>query len=247
MIRVVVVDSSGTLTFRSGTPAAIPLMPTLTANDVPLAAIYVTNDFDGFPVVINTNDITDKRMLVQNGPITLYKTIAAETTGNTTSAIHILNKSGSGVVIPAGLMTTGRILRCTIGGTLESSDNGTTPTIALAISYGGTNMYATVGETVLKNVAALVAWYLTFDILAQGNSDLTLNGEMCCTAVGGLSRTAPTTGHGPSWGTANNVWAFSGSSTASNAVDRTLAATLTWSVASTNYEIVTELATVELL
>lgn len=245
MIRVVVVNSSGTLTFRSGTPAAIPLMPTLTANDVPIAAILVPPDSDGLPVAILTNDITDKRILVENGPITLYKTIAAETTNTTAAAIHVLNKTSSGVSIPAGLMTTGRILRCTIGGTIKNTD--ITPTLKLEIIYGATTMYSQTSEVEILNTAALLAWHLTFDILAQGNSDLTLNGEMCCTALGGISRTAPTTGNGPSWGTANAVFAFSGAATDSNAAARTLAVTLTFNASDDNSEVITELALLELL
>lgn len=246
-IRVVVVDSSGALTFRSGTPAAIPLMPTLTANDVPLAAIFVTNEPDGFPVVINTADITDKRMLVENGPITLYKTIAAETTDTTASAINILNKAGAGVVIPADLMQVGRVLRVRIGGNYLRNHSGANSTLKLEVILGGTVLYSATSAGVTGLESDRGAWFVTFDLMYQAGSDVTLNGKAYFTTLA-ATKTAPTTGIGQGWGTGELCWAFSGgSATPTNTANRTLQATLTWNISSSTRQIVTEYATVELL
>jgi hypothetical protein len=58
---LVVISSAGVLTVRAGTAAAAPVFPTPTAGDVVLASVYVTAN----ATVINTNQITDKRMLTR--------------------------------------------------------------------------------------------------------------------------------------------------------------------------------------
>jgi polygalacturonase len=61
-IDLVVVNSAGTKSVAAGTAAAAPTLPALPANSAPLAAVYVpAND-----TAINTNQITDKRVLIHD-------------------------------------------------------------------------------------------------------------------------------------------------------------------------------------
>lgn len=245
-IDVLVVNSSGALARRAGTAAAIPLMPTLTANDVPIAAILVPPDSDGLPVAILTNDITDKRMLVENGPITLYKTIAAETTNTTTAAINLLNKAGAGVVIPADLMQVGRVLRVRLGGNYLHS-SAASMTFKLEVILGGTVLYSAISGSITRTLTVRGAWFVTFDLMYQAAADVTMNGKAYFTQLT-PTKVAPTTGIGQGWLTGENVWAFSGgSATPTNASNRTLQVTMTFSSSNVSKEIVTEYATVELL
>jgi hypothetical protein len=58
---IVVVNSSGTKSVTAGTAATQPLKPAIPANSVVLAEIYVP----ALDTTINTNQITDKRVIVQ--------------------------------------------------------------------------------------------------------------------------------------------------------------------------------------
>lgn|GEM_PF-2767591 len=58
---IVVVNSSGTKSVTAGTAASQPLKPAIPANSVVLAEIYVP----ALDTTINTNQITDKRVIVQ--------------------------------------------------------------------------------------------------------------------------------------------------------------------------------------
>lgn len=238
-IDLVVVNSSGTKAVRAGTPAAAPKPPARTANDVVLAAVFVAaND-----TAIGATEIVDMRVIRTQGPITIYKTVAAETTNTTSSAIEALNKANSGVTIPDGLFLSGKTLRCRMGGKMLV--NSGTPTIRLVIAYGGTTMFSDISAAT-TNDADRRAWWLDFDIVAQANNDQSLNGVFSTAAVAGL--TAPTTGIGDVWSTAMTVGALSGSAAVdSDSANCKLSVQVTFSVSNSANELVVETATLELV
>ena len=245
-IDIVVVDSSGTLTRRAGTAAADPVMPALSANDVLLASVWIPANES--PIAIVSADITDKRMFRDVGAITVYKTIAAETTNNVASpfTVEALNKANSGVTIPSGLFLTGKMLRVRMGGNILA--NASTTTLRWKVIYGGTTMYDTgtpTGSTTTNDTDRL-AWFMEFNVLAQGTSDQAMVGKIITSIVG--AKTAPTTGIGPGWGTANPVWSMAGSAAVdSDAANRLLSVQILFSAQSANIELVTEYASVELV
>jgi hypothetical protein len=61
-IDLITVNSSGTIATTAGTAAAVPLLPSIPSTSVVLAMIYVPVD----DTVIATNQITDKRVFVNN-------------------------------------------------------------------------------------------------------------------------------------------------------------------------------------
>jgi len=245
-IDLIVVNSSGALAVRAGTAAAAPKPPARTANDVAIASVYVpAND-----TAIGTSQIKDRRVMRGgSSPIVLYTTTSAETTNNTSAAIDILNKAGSGVVIPSGLFLAGRILRVRIGGNLLV--NSGTPTLTLTVIYGGTTMFA--DATVVSAADAdRRAWMLDMLLVAQGNSDQALFGSLFLQPIDIAVAAAATTGIGDmaTANTSNRLGTvpFAGSAAVdSDAADRTLQVRFTYNVANAADEVVVEGATVELL
>jgi hypothetical protein len=238
-LDLVVVDSSGTKAARAGTAAANPAPPARTANDVVLAVVYVpAND-----TTISTNQISDLRVMRTQGPICIYKTTTAETTNTTAAAIEALNKANSGVTIPDGLFLAGRVLRVRMGGNMLL--NSGTPTVRVVIAYGGTTMFSDISAASTLD-ADRNAWFLNFDIVAQGNADQSLNGYLGMGII--AAKTAPTTGIGDAWSTAENIGPVSGAAAVdSNAANRLLSVQITFSVSNAANELVVESATVELL
>lgn len=238
-IDLVVINSSGSIATRAGTAAANPKPAARTANDVVLAAVWVpAND-----TAINANQIIDMRVLRQQGPITIYKTTAAETTNTTSAAIHALNKSGSGVVIPSGLFLSGKQLRVKAGGNMLI--NSGTPTVTFTIAYGGTTLFSDVSAATTAS-ATRRGWDVEFILNAQANADQALNGRFDTGAIAGI--TAPATGTGDIWAHTHTAGAFSGGAAVdSDAADRTLSVTVTFSVSNVANELVTEYASVELV
>lgn len=245
-IDLIVVNSSGALAVRAGTAGANPKPPARSTNDVIIAAVYVpANDTS-----IETTKITDLRVMRDGpSPICIYRTTTAETTNTTNAAFHILDKANSGVVIPNGLFTAGKILRVKIFGNFLF--NSGTPTLTLIISFGGTTMFQDVSIAGAAD-ADRGAWFLEFDIVAQATNDQALGGRMTFSPVI-AQRIAPTTGIGDmllSATAANNphTFPFSGSAAVdADAADRTLSATFTMSVSNSADEVVVEGATVDLV
>jgi len=244
-IDLIVVNSSGALAVRAGTAAASPKPPARTANDVVIASVYVpAND-----TAIGTSQIKDRRVFRgTSSPITLYQTTAAETTNTTASAVDILNKAGSGVIIPSGLFLAGRVLRVRIGGNILF--NSGTPTLTLTIIYGGSTMFA---DATVASAADTDrrAWMLDFDLIAQGNSDQALFGSLQLQPLDIAVAAAATTGIGDlaTASTSNRLGSipFAGSAAVdSDAADRTLRVQFTMNVSNVADEIVVEGATVEL-
>lgn len=247
-IDLVVITSAGAIAVRTGTPAAAPKPPARSANDVVLASVFVPAS----DTTIASNQITDLRVNRTVGPINIYRTTAAETTNNTTAAIHVLNKASSGVTIPDGLLLAGRMLRCIIAGNFLINST-TTPTLTLAISYGGSTLFADATIAGAQD-ADRGAWYLQFILCAQANNDQALHGFVSFDPTI-AQRVAPTTGRAGNLsmsGTAANQqhtapFAAAGAID-SDAGNRVLAVTWTFSgTAQAANEIVTESAILELL
>lgn len=238
-IDLIVVDSTGALAVRAGTAAAAPKPPARTANDVVIAAVYVpAND-----TAIATSQITDMRVLRQQGPICIFKQTAADTINNTAAAIEVLNRGNSGVTIPDGLFLSGKVLRVKMGGNILG--NSGTPTLRIVIEYGGTVMFSDISAASTAD-ADRYAWHLDFCIIAQGTSDQSLVGTLAFSATG--AKTAPTTGIGDAWGTGGLVNPVSGAAAVnSDTGDRRLSVEFTFSVANAANAIVVEYATVELI
>jgi hypothetical protein len=238
-LDMIVVNSSGTVAVRAGTAAASPKPAVRTANDVVLAMIYVSATL----TTVASGNIVDMRVVRAQGPIVIYKTTTAETTNTTAAAIHALNKANSGVTIPDGLFLTGKILRVRIGGNMLV--NSGTPTIIVAVLYGGTTMFSDTSAASTAD-ADRRPWFLEFNVVAQANNDQAMIGHMQTAAVAGL--TAPATGIGDIWSTAMAAGELGGSAAVdSDAANRLLAVTVTFSVSNAANQLVVEYATVELL
>ena len=238
-IDLVVVNSSGTKAVRAGTPAASPAPPALTANDVLLAVVYVPAS----DTTISTNQISDLRVMRTQGPITIYKTTVAETTNTTLAVIEALNKTASGVTIPNGLLLAGRSLRVRIGGNMLW--NNGTPTVRVAILYGGTTMFSDISGATTGDTDRAAFWF-DFEITAQANADQALTGHVQISPI--AAKTAPTTGIGDAWLTASNASPISGSAAVDgDAADRVLSVQITMSVSNVANELVVESASVELV
>lgn len=237
-IDLVVIDSTGARVVRAGTAAAIPAPPARTANDVVLAFVYVpAND-----TAIASNQIVDKRVLRTQGPITIYKQTTVDTDNNTAAVIEALNGAGSGLTIPNGLLLAGRSLHVRIGGNFLL--NSGTPTVRVAILYGGTTMFSDISGAGVADTDRS-PWFLDFEITAQATADQTLNGILAMGKI--AAKTAPTTGIGDAWDTAAVIAPVSGSAAVdSDAANRVLSVQITFSVANAANELVTEFATVTL-
>lgn len=236
-IDLIVVNSSGTKAVRAGTAAAAPKPPARTANDVVLAVVYVpAND-----TTISSDQIVDMRVLRDHGPIEIHEQTAGNTVNNTAAAIHILNPSGSGVVIPNGMLLAGRSLRIRAGGNYLI--NSGTPTVTFAVSFGGTTMFSDVSGASTAD-ADRRSWYIDLELTAQGNAAQRLTGIVAHGKI--AASTAPTTGIGDAWDTAAIVSPVRGTAAVdADAADRTLAITLTFSVANAANEHVTDFVTID--
>lgn len=242
-IDLIVVTSAGALAVRAGTAAAAPKPPARTANDVVIAQVYVP----ATDIAIATSQIYDRRVFPQY-PIVIYRTTAAETTDTTAAAIEALNKANSGVTIPSGLFTTGRMLRVRLGGNMLL--NNTTPTVTLAVLYGGVTMFT--DTTVASAIDAdRRPFMIDFMLVAQGNADQALFGTFEHSPFDVVITGAPTgMGDIAFANTSNRLTSdsFAGAGTAdSDAADRKLSVQITFSVSNAANQLVVEGATVELL
>lgn len=140
---LVVVDNAGAKSVTAGTAAAVPVLPAIPASSVALAAVYVpAND-----TAIASNQITDKRMLVNNTVSTrrlnsqhaLASTTATEVTGLqhslTAGTYHlyaplIVRSSATGTGLKFGVNYTGTVTRMAC--TLRYPSTGTTGSTGVA-------------------------------------------------------------------------------------------------------------------
>ena len=237
-IDLVVVNSSGTLAVRAGTAAANPKPPARTTNDVVLAAVY----FPANDTAIATSQITDLRV-IRDRNITIYRQTSADTINNSAATIELLNRSNSGVTIPNGLFTTGKILRLRMGGNILF--NSGTPTFRIVIAFGGTTMFSDISAASTADADRGV-WRIDLDMVAQANADQAMVADMSMPII--AAKTAPTTGLGDAWSTAAAINAIAGAGTAdADTANRLLSVQGTFSVSNAANEIVVEYAYLELL
>lgn len=238
-IDLIVVNNAGALAVRAGTAAAAPKPPARSANDVVLGAVYVpANDTS-----IETTKVVDMRVPAHRVTL-IHKVTAARTVNNSTAANSIW---ATPPVSPSGLFLAGKILRVRAGGNMLV--NSGTPTLRLEILYGATTMYSFISAASVAD-ADRCAWFLDFDLIAQGNSDQSLVGTFELTDLV-AARPTPTAGIG-NWqtntATAEGPNSISGAAAVdSDAADRTLDVRFTFSVANAANEFVVEYSTVELI
>lgn len=231
---VVVIDASGNKVVRAGTPHPNkPSPPDLQGNDVALAFVYVPPG----DTAIGPAQISNARVLTNSGPILIGKRTAALVFNNTSAAQDYLT-----LVLPSGLLLSGRIVKVRMGGTMLL--NSGTPTVTLRIAYGGTTMHqSTTGAATAD--ADRLAWSCEFDLVAQANNDQFVSGFWRISPLG--AKTAPNTGIGNL--AAGGVPVPIGGSAAidSDTADRTLLVQMTMSVQNAADEIALEYATAELM
>lgn len=238
-IDLIVVNSSGAKAVRAGTAAAAPKPPARTANDVVIAAVYVP----ATDTSIETTKCIDMRV-----PPPRVALIHKVTTARTINASAAANSIwATPPVLPSGLFLAGKILRVRAGGNMLF--NSGTGTLRLVISYGGSTMYSFISAASVAD-ADRAAWILEFNIIAQANNDQSMFGHFSLNDIV-AARPTPTTGIG-SWqtntATAESPPAIAGAAAVdSDAGDRTLDVTFTFSVNNAAVEFVCEGVTVELI
>lgn len=233
-IDVIVVNSSGTKAVRAGTAASAPKPPTLTANDVALAMVYVpAND-----TTIAANQIVDKRVMANTGPLVIKSTTTA-VTNNSTNAI----RTYASVTLPSGLMAAGRIVRFRAGGNYLS--NSGTGTWTLTIAYGGTTLFADATAATTADTDR-GAWLVEGELAAVSLTSQKLTGRVTFQTPG--AKTAATTGIGDMAVTTHVNSPYRGTASVdSDAADRSLVISWTMSVSNSAAETVCDWSTFELI
>ena len=233
-LDLIVVDSAGSKQVRTGAAAVNPKPAARSANDVVLAVVYVpAND-----TTIAQTQLTDMRVLREQGPVVLKKTTTAVTNNNVTA-----QQTYFSVTLPAGLLLTGKQVRVRCGGTYLS--NSGTPTWTLAVTYDATTIFqdATAATTADADRGA---WEVDFVISAQSNTVQFTTGRVTFQTPG--AKTAATAGQGDLAVTTHVVTPFAGSSAIdSDAANRDLAVKWTMSVANAAVETSMQYAVAELL
>jgi hypothetical protein len=227
-LDLIVANSSGTKAVRAGTAAAAPKPPARTSNDVVLAQVLVPAS----DTTIGAGAIIDRRVFPPR-PVRILRSTSA-VTFNTTSAIQTY----ANIVLPSGLFLTGEVMRFACGGNMLI--NSGTPTVTLTIDYGGSTMFADV-------TAAFTAdgdrkpWQLDLDLIAVSGTSQILHVRTNLPLIGNL--TAPTTGQGDAWSTAQSSNPIRGTATVdSDAGDRDFRVRFTMSVSNAANEIVCDYA-----
>ena len=234
-IDLIVIDSTGAKQVRAGTAASAPKPPARTANDVVIAQVYVP----ALDTAIATTQCIDRRVFRTQGPVLIAKSTTAAATNTLATIFTILTQS-----IPSGLFLSGKIIRVRIWGNYLS--NSGAPTWTFTISYGGTTMFAdATGATTADTDRG--AWSIEFDLIAQGNSDQSLNGWIYFQTPG--AKTAPTSGTAGDLAVVTSVMTPINGAAAidSDAADRTLLVQGTMSVSNASVETLVEGYTVEIL
>ena len=234
-IDLIVIDSTGAKQVRAGTAASAPKPPARTANDVVIAQVYVP----ALDTAIATTQCIDRRVFRTQGPVLIAKSTTAAATNTLATIFTILTQS-----IPSGLFLSGKIIRVRIWGNYLS--NSGAPTWTFTISYGGTTMFAdATGATTADTDRG--AWCIEFDLIAQSNTDQSLNGWILFQTPG--AKTAPTSGTAGDLAVLTSpITNINGAAAVdSDAADRTLLVQGTMSVSNASVETLVEGYTVEIL
>lgn len=179
---IVVASSNGTKTVRAGTPSPSPQPPALSSGDVALSFVYIPPA----DTAISSAQLLDCRILRTTGPICIGKISTPVVFNNTNAAQTFIS-----LTVPNGLLLAGRSIHIRCGGTMLL--NSGSSTVAMGISYGGTQMFADVSGASTNDTDRL-PWHLDFSLTASGNSAQNLNGQMLLGQV--AAKTAPTSGVG---------------------------------------------------
>lgn len=179
-IDLIVVDVNGTKSAIAGTPAASPSVafPTITAGTVVLAAVYVpAND-----TAINSNQITDKRVLISRPPhedVTWYGALGNDSF-NCSPAFKAAHDALPNAVPEIGGRIHIPIGRYRLNGFILSSPTSVTATVGGAGGPTGTFFYAVsafnaAGETLavatsptsisLTNQIGVIGWAAVTDAI----------------------------------------------------------------------------------
>jgi hypothetical protein len=174
---LVVVDTAGTVSVKTGTPAGIPLLPTFNlTTEVVLAEVTVPANTTSIP----STHIVDKRMTIS--PIgTIERQLTTTTIVNSAVETDILNKT-----ILGGLMATNRKIRVTISGNVLNN-TGANTTFTLRIYFGGTVIYSDSTSSVATS-ASRRPFYIQFEIQNSGAANVNkMGGLVLIGAAGGLA------------------------------------------------------------
>lgn len=133
--------------------------------------------------------------------------------------------------IPGGTLSSGRILRCVVAGTILNNSGGGL-VLTLRLKYGSTTIYAD-SPALFTSSAVRMPFRLEFDIADTGASQQTLNGFF---AIGNTS--AVSTGYGDLASSAKTFNPIHGTSAENEASALTLQATAQWSGADPATDIV---------
>lgn len=222
-IDLIVADASGVKQVRAGTAATNPKPPVRTAGDVALGRVDVGPGVTTIP----TTAITDKRIL-RTSDIVIKKTTTPVVVNTSAAAGTFFTTT-----LPSGLFLAGRQLHVVCGG--DYLINSGTPTITLAIDYGGTTMFA-------DATAAFTAdsdrgtWMVDFILNASANAVQQLIGRAIVQTPG--AKAAATTGQGDLAVVTSVLGPFYGTAAVdSDAADRTLNVKWTMSVSNVANEI----------
>lgn len=233
-LDLVVVNSSGALAVRAGTAATNPKPPARTAGDVVLAVVLVPAS----DTTIATDQITDLRIIRQQGPLVL-KAATTAVTFNTTTAIQTY----ASLTIPNGLLLAGRAIRFRAGGNYLS--NSGTGTWTLTISFGGTTLFADASGATTAD-ADRGAWRVEGEIIGEGTSSQRLNGRVTFQTPG--AKTNATTGIGDLGATTHINTPMRGTSAVNaDAANNDLLIRWTMSVSNAAVETVCDFSTFELI
>ncbi len=158
-IDLVTINSAGVVTLTAGANAAIPLIPAIPANSVPICiGLMIATATD-----MTTNEIVDKRM--RHGRERMIMDRSGLIVAKSLEAAEVSLYSHD---IPGGLLGTNSALKLTIGGKWLNNDV-TTRTTEVIIKLGATTLFDYILHVAAPS-ANLSNWKVELDIIA-GNSD----------------------------------------------------------------------------
>lgn len=234
-LDMVVVDNTGALQVRAGTPSVAPSPPALNGNDVALACVFIPQA----ATTVVSNQIVDMRVRKNNGPVKIFSNNGMFVNNSSTITPYI------NLTIPAGTFVAGDIMRVSLGGWYQSN-GGTGVLWTSNINFGGVTLFA-------DNFAAASidvdrgAWSINFNITAISNTSQAAGGIISFQTPG--AKTAPATGIAGDQAVVTHVAApFRGvlGTANTNNINPILLVQWTMNVANTQVQTTMDYATVEL-
>lgn len=230
-IDLIVASSSGAKACRAGTAAARPVTPALTAGDVILAVVTIP----AADTTIGAAQITDARV-IRSG-VGVDKVTTPAVFNNTAAAQTVYS-----LVLPAGLLLTGKQLSVIVGGTMLA--NSGSPTWTFTISFGGVTLFEDTSAAIAADPDR-GCWRVSCELSAESANAQRLSGLVSHRTANAAANVAPATGVGDVSTGTNCAIGGTGAIDA-DAADRTFLITVTMSVANAANETVVEYARAEL-